>query len=312
MGQAFLALRHAPDGISPVVIKLVRPSVESGAQNSAGILVQKEAVALGRLNERIPPCPFVVRLVDTGATHLNGANRPPTPWLAVEYVHGGVEGTTLEDRVKGSDRAHRRRVRPSRAPRTCSSAWRRGFVNAIHGVGVVHRDLTPGNILCCCGFGEAEILKIPDFGIARPQGLAVRPSVASPSERRATPRPSSVCRIPPEPGNLHGHFSRWHASCTSPSRVKRYSGVRHAAQEHAGDFATPNGARYSTGKLWCPSCASAPTRAARSTPPLSEPLCLDPKQPACKEARLSLQRGVSALADRDRPFLGPVQPLLDQ
>src|SRR5664279_934026 len=102
MGQAFLALRHAPDGISPVVIKLVRPSVESGAQNSAGILVQKEAVALGRLNERIPPCPFVVRLVDTGITLLHGPNRPATPWLAVEYVHGGVEGTTLEDRVKGS------------------------------------------------------------------------------------------------------------------------------------------------------------------------------------------------------------------
>ncbi|MEO6601488.1 MAG: hypothetical protein ABIQ16_16545, partial [Polyangiaceae bacterium] len=99
MGQAFLALRHAPDGIAPVVIKMVRPTAASGAQNSAGILVQKEAVALGRLNERIPPCPFVVRLVDTGATFLNGPNRPPTPWLAVEYVHGGVEGTTLEDRV---------------------------------------------------------------------------------------------------------------------------------------------------------------------------------------------------------------------
>src|SRR6185369_13784636 len=45
MGQAFLALRHAPDGISPVVLKLVRPTAESGAQHSAGILVQKEAVA---------------------------------------------------------------------------------------------------------------------------------------------------------------------------------------------------------------------------------------------------------------------------
>src|SRR6478736_3971997 len=97
MGQAFLALRQAPEGISPVVIKMVRPSVESGAQNSAGILVQKEAVALGRLNERVPPCPFVVRLVDTGITSYFGY--PPTPWIAIEYVHGGVEGTTLEDRV---------------------------------------------------------------------------------------------------------------------------------------------------------------------------------------------------------------------
>src|SRR5690606_39018629 len=39
-------------------------------------------------------------------------------------------------------------------------------------VGVIHRDLTPGNILCC-GFGEAELFKISDFGIARPQGMAL-------------------------------------------------------------------------------------------------------------------------------------------
>jgi eukaryotic-like serine/threonine-protein kinase len=169
MGQAFLALRHAPDGIAPVVIKMVRPTAESGAQNSAGILVQKEAVALGRLNERIPPCPFVVRLVDTGATFLNGPNRPSTPWLAVEYVHGGVEGTTLEDRVRGSIERTGVGFDSARAAHAlkCLAAG----LHAIHGVGVVHRDLTPGNILCC-GFGEAEILKISDFGIARPQGLA--------------------------------------------------------------------------------------------------------------------------------------------
>ncbi|HTA90080.1 MAG TPA: serine/threonine-protein kinase [Polyangiaceae bacterium] len=169
MGQAFLALRQAPDGISPVVIKMVRPTAESGAQNSASIIVQKEAVALGRLNERVPPCPFVVRLVDTGSTYLNGPSKPPTPWLAVEYVHGGVEGTTLEDRVKGSIERTGVAFDPARAAHAvkCLASG----LHAIHGVGVVHRDLTPGNILCC-GFGEAEILKISDFGIARPQGLA--------------------------------------------------------------------------------------------------------------------------------------------
>ena len=126
MGQAFLALRHAPDGISPVVIKVVRPTAESGAQNSASILVQKEAVALGRLNERIPPCPFVVRLVDTGSTYIGGTGRQPTPWLAVEYVHGGIEGTTLDDRVKGS--IERTAVGfDVRARRTRSSVWRRGY-----------------------------------------------------------------------------------------------------------------------------------------------------------------------------------------
>jgi serine/threonine protein kinase len=169
MGQAFLALRHAPDGISPVVIKMVRPTVESGAQDQAGILVQKEAVALGRLNERIPPCPFVVRLVDTGSTHIGGSSRQPTPWLAVEYVHGGVEGTTLEDRVRGSIERTGVGFDAARAAHAlkCLAAG----LHAIHGVGVVHRDLTPGNVLCC-GFGEAEILKISDFGIARPQGLS--------------------------------------------------------------------------------------------------------------------------------------------
>ena len=169
MGQAFLALRHAPDGISPVVIKMVRPTVESGAQDQAGILVQKEAVALGRLNERIPPCPFVVRLVDTGSTYLGGSSRQPTPWLAVEYVHGGVEGTTLEDRVAGSIERTGVAFDAARAAHAlkCLAAG----LHAIHGVGVVHRDLTPGNVLCC-GFGEAEILKISDFGIARPQGLS--------------------------------------------------------------------------------------------------------------------------------------------
>ena len=99
----------------------------------------------------------MVRLVDTGATHLNGANRPPTPWLAVEYVHGGVESTTLEDRVKGCIERTGVAFDSARAAHVvkCLATG----LNAIHGVGVVHRDLTPGNILCC-GFGEAEIFKI--------------------------------------------------------------------------------------------------------------------------------------------------------
>ena len=101
MGTAFLALRQAPDGLSPVVIKMVRSRFgnSEATEVAASMLVQKEAVALGRLNERVPPTPFVVRLVDTGTAALFGPGRPLTPWLAVEYVHGGIEGTTLDDRV---------------------------------------------------------------------------------------------------------------------------------------------------------------------------------------------------------------------
>src|SRR5262249_26342109 len=85
MGQAYLARREGPEGAGPVVVKVVRPTVGDG-QISAELLAQKEAVALGRLNERVPPCPFVVRFIDTGSTLLFGAK--PTPWIAIEYVHG--------------------------------------------------------------------------------------------------------------------------------------------------------------------------------------------------------------------------------
>jgi len=165
MGAAYLARREAPEGASPVVVKVVRRAFGS-TDISPELVAQKEAIALGRLNERVPPCPFVVRFVDTGSTTYFGL--PPTPWIAIEYVHGGVEGTTLEDRVTYS--IHKTgyafdSIRATHALRCLASG-----ISEIHSVGVIHRDLTPGNVLCC-GFGETEIFKISDFGLARPEGL---------------------------------------------------------------------------------------------------------------------------------------------
>jgi eukaryotic-like serine/threonine-protein kinase len=164
MGVAYLAWRESPDGVQPVVVKVVTPGAY-GDQVSPELVAQKEAVALGRLNECVPACPFVVRFVDTGVVSLYGRL---TPWIAIEYVHGGLEGTTLDDRltysvIKTGFAFDKRRV--AHALR-CLSAG----LSAIHGVGVIHRDLTPGNVLCC-GFGESEIFKISDFGLARPTGL---------------------------------------------------------------------------------------------------------------------------------------------
>jgi serine/threonine protein kinase len=164
MGMAYLARREAPEGVSPVVVKVVLPKL--GAEISPDLVAQKEAVALGRLNERVPLCPFVVRFVDTGRAQLFSSR--PTPWIAIEYVHGGVEGTTLEDRVTYSIHKTGFAFDPLRAGHAirCLTAG----LTAIHSVGVIHRDLTPGNVLCC-GFGESEIFKISDFGLARPLGL---------------------------------------------------------------------------------------------------------------------------------------------
>jgi eukaryotic-like serine/threonine-protein kinase len=164
MGMAYLARRESPEGVSPVVVKVVLPKL--GAEISPDLVAQKEAVALGRLNERVPVCPFVVRFVDTGRAPLFSTR--PTPWIAIEYVHGGIEGTTLEDRVTYSIHKTGFAFDPVRAGHAirCLTAG----LSAIHGVGVIHRDLTPGNVLCC-GFGESEIFKISDFGLARPLGL---------------------------------------------------------------------------------------------------------------------------------------------
>ena len=54
LGVVFIAVRDAPEGLAPVVIKVLRPAVVAGAQGTAGKLVRKEVVALGRLNERVP------------------------------------------------------------------------------------------------------------------------------------------------------------------------------------------------------------------------------------------------------------------
>jgi serine/threonine protein kinase len=165
MGMAYLAWREAPDGVQPVVVKVVSPRAY-GDQVCPELVAQKEAVALGRLNECVPACPFVVRFVDTGSTLLFG--RTKTPWIAIEYVHGGVEGTTLDDRLMYSVHKTGFAFDTRRAAHAlrCLAAG----LAAIHGVGVIHRDLTPGNVLCC-GFGESEIFKISDFGLARPTGL---------------------------------------------------------------------------------------------------------------------------------------------
>lgn len=67
MGMAFYAVRESPQGATPAVLKVVKPENVGTAGQTALLMIQKEAIALGRLNERVPPTPFVVRFLDTGA-----------------------------------------------------------------------------------------------------------------------------------------------------------------------------------------------------------------------------------------------------
>ena len=169
MSVAFAALRCGPEGKSHVVLKILRPAMARDGHGLGALVVRKEAVALGRLNERVPPTPFVVRLIDTGTAHVHDGQRMlELPWLVVEHVHGGAEGTTLDERVATSVRTTGAAFDPDRAAAALGCLSR--GIAAIHEVSVVHRDLKPQNVLCC-GFGDGEILKIADFGIARPKGM---------------------------------------------------------------------------------------------------------------------------------------------
>jgi eukaryotic-like serine/threonine-protein kinase len=158
---AFLAHRVSQEGKAPVVIKVLRPAFVRKLGATASLLIRKEAVALGRLNERVPPTPFVVRLIDTGVLKVLR--------LAIEYVHGGSLGTTLAQRVRRSLRDTGFAFDGTRAA-TAIDCIGQGLA-AVHEVGVIHRDLTPNNVLCT-GRGSGEVFKIADFGVARPSGVA--------------------------------------------------------------------------------------------------------------------------------------------
>ncbi len=165
MAVAFRAIRRAPDGQSFTVVKIVHPEMIMDASEIALLTIRKESVALGRLNEQMPPTPFVVRLLET--SEINVRYRGVTlelPWLAMEYVHGG----TLEERV-AENVARTGYAFDSDRAAACVESLASG-IGAIHEVGVIHRDIKPSNILCC-GTGRGELFKIADFGVSRARGL---------------------------------------------------------------------------------------------------------------------------------------------
>ena len=166
---AYLVQRIASGNRVPAVVKVIHPEIVERHGETAATVFLKEVVALGRLNERSPPTPFVVRLFDVGRVAVPWRNGSiELPWLAIEYVSGGVEGTTLRDRVLRTSELTGfafDRTRAARALRHIAEG-----LEEVHAVGVIHRDLTPGNVLCC-NAGSEEMFKLSDFGIARPIGV---------------------------------------------------------------------------------------------------------------------------------------------
>jgi len=167
---AFVSRRCSSAGQVPVLLKILRPSFVRDLGPNAAVVVRKEAVALGRLNERVPPTPFVVRLIDTGTVTVDCGGRPvELPWIATELVHGGAMGFTLAKRVEHCLQRTGFAFDSDRAAHAMSCIAE--GLAAVHEVGVIHRDVSP-DVVLCTGAGPDEVFKISDFSMARPQGFA--------------------------------------------------------------------------------------------------------------------------------------------
>lgn len=172
MGAVFLA--RAGEGVrSPwlaprevCVVKVLLPTVVQAEPALAAMSFKKEVVALARLRERVPPCPWVVRWFDAGEMRVALASgvELSLPWCALELVDGRPLGTTLEERLARAPDP----FEPARAVALIEGIAR--GLAAVHGVGLVHRDLKPSNVLVC-GEPPHELPKLGDFGVARAIGL---------------------------------------------------------------------------------------------------------------------------------------------
>ncbi len=165
-GVVFRAERRTAQESVTVVVKLLRPRALRDLQSLAGAAVEKEVAALRRLSKR--ETPNVVRFFDAGVVRLGGSSLE-LPWIAVEYVDGGEQGVTLRSRVEASLAQTGHAFDTARALRVLRDVTR--GLSAIHALGMLHRDLAPGNVLCT-GAGESERFKIADFGLARVSSVA--------------------------------------------------------------------------------------------------------------------------------------------
>ncbi|MFC7218061.1 protein kinase [Streptomyces polyrhachis] len=148
-GMASVHLAHDTYLDRRVAVKTLH--TELGREDSFRQRFRREAQAVARLSH-----PHVVSVFDTGEDRLGGADGPAMPYIVMEYV----EGRPLRD-VLDADTARYGAMPADMALRITADVL--AALEASHEMGLVHRDIKPGNVM----LDQRGQVKVMDFGIAR-------------------------------------------------------------------------------------------------------------------------------------------------
>jgi serine/threonine protein kinase len=176
----FRATRIAKEGAVPHAVKVLRPSLARAWPAGARLLSREQHRVLTILNERVPPSPHVIRLLEIGELGRDESRGvdEPVPWLALELIDSEGRGASLFDRVRASVSESGAALDPASA-----ESILRGValgLDWVHQHGLLHRALSPSNVLIS-GLRDESIAKIADVAIARPAELPARFGVEIPT-----------------------------------------------------------------------------------------------------------------------------------
>ncbi|HJT79280.1 MAG TPA: serine/threonine-protein kinase, partial [Gemmataceae bacterium] len=120
--------------------------------------------------------PYAVALYDASL------NDPQGPCIVMEYIRGITLDTLLQ---------RNGRLAPARVGRLLGQLCE--VLQAAHSAGVIHRDLKPANLMVVDPDTPYEILKVMDFGLAKPLGPATNRDGLATGAEFAVGTPGYMC-----------------------------------------------------------------------------------------------------------------------
>lgn len=138
--------RQKSMGHRRIALKILAP--RRSQEPKAAERFRQEAMLASRLRH-----PNTITLFDFGATEQG------LFYIAMEYL----EGQTLNAALRHAA------LPPERAERVTRQIL--GSLAEAHALGLIHRDLKPDNVFLCRVFGESDLVKVLDFGLAKMEGV---------------------------------------------------------------------------------------------------------------------------------------------